>query len=176
MFGDGWRGVSALHNAFQSLRGTDGVLTSFESIFSLGKDCHFVLCDAVKYFDLLNYDVIVLILEEMGVTTFLVEHMLSSWRDADCTLQTAFGPTEPFRRKSGCPQGAPASVTVSMLVMNLLVAALEEPSTLLQHVHRSAQEDRGGHVSLPCESTGGDVACEFANGAPGASVRSRRKP
>ena len=58
----------------------------------------------MKYYDLISYDVVEAILSEMGVPCILAQHMLASWRDAQCTLQTAYGPTSTFQRKSGIPK------------------------------------------------------------------------
>ena len=45
LFAGGRRGVSAWQHAYQAHRGTDGVLASFGSIFSSGKQFHVVLLD-----------------------------------------------------------------------------------------------------------------------------------
>eukprot|EP00664_Eupelagonemidae_sp_cell27_P005532 gene5532-5115_t len=161
LFGGGRRGVCGAQHAFQRHRGCDGVLAAFAGAVTAAGDglpLHALLVDLSKCYDVVSHQCMAAIFREMGMPPCFSDHVLSTLRDSRCSLRTAFGLAEPFGRANGIPQGDCLAVTLSLLYLDPLVAALHE---LREEVLAQADDVTAISGSVEGVARMLDVCCEW---------------
>ena len=84
------------------------MLAAFASAFYSRTELHAVLADAVKLYDLVVYDFMEIVPEEMRAPGICLRHILGVMREAECTIITGHGRCDSYTRAPGLAQGDPA--------------------------------------------------------------------
>ena len=122
----------ALHPAnegFLTGKGTDNaihtVLNLWEDAKNNHKACYNIMYDVSGAYDNLSHETIERGLDILHIPKKTKAFILNKLKNSTYAIKTAYGNTEPFAIKRGCPQGCPLSPIIYIIAMNPLHVGLE---------------------------------------------------